>query len=73
MWGDITEVFKNKTAVTLVYKICLLRKRKLLIIIIIIIIIDEQRSQKPTSLLVIPKFSAVAFLRGDLLCTDEQL
>ena len=42
----------------------------IIIIIIIIIIIDEQRSQKPTSLLAFPKFSAVAFLRGDLLCTD---
>ena len=39
----------------------------MLIIIIIIIIIDEQGSQNPTSLLAFPKFSAVAFLRGDLL------
>ena len=38
-----------------------------------IIIIDEQRSQKPTSLLAFPKCSAVAFLRGDLLCTDETI
>ena len=35
-------------------------------------IMDEQRSQKP-SLLAIPKFSAVAILRGDLLCTDETI
>ena len=45
----------------------------IIIIIIIMIIIDEQRSQKPTSLLAFPKFSAVAFLRGDLLCTDETI